>query len=53
MIQTIQKYALSKGTSPQNVRNKKKLPLVKCKIFALHKGQYIEVGEQMFVEIGK
>lgn len=51
MIKTIQAYAIEKGTTPQNVRNKKKLPLVKLKIYAKHKGIEIEVGEQMFIEV--
>lgn len=51
MIQTIQQYAISKGTSSQNVRNKKNLPLVECRIFALHKGEYIDIGKQLFVEV--
>jgi hypothetical protein len=50
-IQTIQKYAISKGTTTQNVLNKKKLPLVKLPIFALHNGKYIEIGKQMFIEV--
>ncbi len=50
MIKTVQEYALSIGTTPQNVTNKKSLPLVKCPIYALHKGQYIYVKDQTFVE---
>lgn len=51
MITTIQKYAISKGTSQQNIRNKKNLPLVECPIYALHKGEYIPIGKQLFIEI--
>lgn len=50
-IKTVQEYALSIGTTPQNVTNKKSLPLVKCPIYALHKGEYIYVKDQTFVEI--
>jgi len=53
MIKTIQQYAIEKGTSPQNVRNKKKLPIIDLEIFALHKGQYIPVGKQKFIEVEK
>lgn len=51
MIKTVQQYALSIGTTPQNVTNKKSLPLVKCPIYALHKGEYIFVRDQIFVEV--
>lgn len=50
-IKTVQQYALSIGTTPQNVTNKKSLPLVKCGIYALHKGEYIYVKDQTFVEV--
>lgn len=49
-IQTVQEYAISKGTTTQNVRNKKKLPLVELPIFALYKGEYIPLKKQIFVE---
>jgi hypothetical protein len=50
-IKTIQDYANMKGTSPQNVINKKSLPLVKCGIYALYKGEYIHLKDQTFVEV--
>jgi len=51
-LKTVQQYAWSIGTTPQNVTNKKSLPLVKCPIYALHKGEYIPLDkEQIFVEI--
>ena len=51
MIKTIQQYAIENNTSQQNVRNKKRLPIVDLPIFALHKGEYIPVGKQKFIEI--
>lgn len=51
MIKTIQQYAIDKGTSQQNVRNKKQLSIVDLPIFALHKGVYVPVGSKKFVEI--
>lgn len=51
MIKTIQQYAIEKGTSQQNVRQSKKLPIVELPIFALHNGEYIEVGTQKFIEV--
>lgn len=51
MIKTIQQYAIEKGTSQQNVRQSKKLPIVELPIYALHKGEYIEVGTQKFIEV--
>ena len=53
MITTIQKYALSKGTSPQNVRQSKTLPIVKLTMYVKHKGVEIPVGEQLFIETEK
>lgn len=50
MIKTVQEYALSIGTTPQNVTNKKSLPLVKCPIYALHRGEYVYVKDQIFVD---
>lgn len=50
-IKTVQQYALSIGTTPQNVINKKSLPLVKCGIYALHNGKYIYQKDQTFVEV--
>jgi len=49
-IKTIQEYAISKGTTPQNIRNKKSISMVKCPIYALYNGKYVLQGEQLFVE---
>lgn len=50
-IKTVQAYALSIGTTPQNVINKKSLPLVKCPVYALHNGDYVYLKDQTFVEV--
>lgn len=49
MLKTIQQYAIEKGTSQQNVRNKKKLNIVDAPIFALYNGVYYPVGVKKFV----
>lgn len=50
MLKTIQEYANLKGTSQQNVRNKKSLPIVDLPVFALYKGEYLPIGTKKFVE---
>jgi hypothetical protein len=50
-IKTVQDYANMKGTSPQNIINKKSIPLVTCGIYALYKGEYIHLKDQKFVEV--
>lgn len=51
MIKTIQQYAADKGTSQQNIRQSKTLPIVKLPVFVLYKDKYIQIGEQKFIEI--
>lgn len=51
MLKTIQEYANEKGTSQQNVRNKKSLTIVNVPIFALYKGEYLSIGTKKFVDV--
>lgn len=51
MIKTIQQYATEKGTSQQNVRNKKKLKIVDLPIYALYNGEYLHIGVKKFVDV--
>ena len=51
MLKTIQEYAIEKGTSQQNVRNKKKLKIVDLPIYVLYKGEYLECGKKKFVDV--
>lgn len=50
MLKTIQQYAADKGTSQQNVRQSKTIPIVELRMFALYKGEYVPHGTQKFVE---
>ncbi len=50
-LKTIQEYALEKGTSQQNVRNKKRLTILDLPIYVLYKGEYQPVGKKKFVEV--
>lgn len=50
MLKTIQQYAAYKGTSQQNVRQSKTIPIVELPMFALYKGEYVLYGTQKFVE---
>lgn len=49
MIKTIQQYALEKGTSQQNVRQSKTLPLVDLEVFVEHQGERKIIGKQKFI----